>query len=64
MSVVMVFEVPPKSLHKGTPMLLATASINAISSPALTFKHRHNFIRTEGHFKFILVDEGRNVYKH
>lgn len=36
-SVVIVSETPPNSLHRGMLMLLATASINAISTPALTF---------------------------
>jgi len=40
MSVVMVLEAPPKSLHNGTRILFAAASIIAISTPALTFNHR------------------------
>lgn len=36
-AVVTVFETPPNNLHKGVPMLFATASITAISTPALAF---------------------------
>ena len=37
-TVVKVLEIAPNNLHRGTSMLSATASINAISTPAITFK--------------------------
>ena len=48
MSVVTVSDAPPNNLHRGMRMLLATASISAISTPALaligkhTIKYRRN----------------------
>lgn len=46
-SVVIVFETPPNILHKGMPMLLATESIKAISTPALAFNCKGNYrVRT------------------
>jgi hypothetical protein len=37
MSVVTLFDAPPNNLQRGMRMLLATASITAISTPALAF---------------------------
>jgi hypothetical protein len=37
MSVVTESDAPPNNLQRGMRMLLATASINAISTPALVF---------------------------
>lgn len=43
-SVVIESDTPPNKLHKGMQMLLATASISAISTAALTFSQRYNYI--------------------
>jgi hypothetical protein len=37
MSVVTLFDAPPNNLQSGMRMLLATASMTAISTPALAF---------------------------
>jgi hypothetical protein len=37
MSVVTLFDAPPNNLQRGMRMLLATASMTAISTPALAF---------------------------
>lgn len=50
-SVVMESEAPPNNLHKGTCMLLATASISAISTPALTFNHRFSYAQPNENLK-------------
>ena len=65
----MVFETPPKSLHNGTPMLLATASITAISTPALTFNCKKSLMEIKIINKFIklklhkILVKSINVYK-
>jgi 3-methyladenine DNA glycosylase Tag len=41
--VVMLSEAASNNRHKGTPMLLATASVNVISTPSLIFKCRKKF---------------------
>ena len=41
MSVVTVSDAPPNNLHRGMRMLLATASISAISTPALALIGKH-----------------------